>query len=528
MQKLKVAVLTDFALVPRFGLDALNAIEDCDKIALFSCTNTKLKRRPGKHLAYYLLNLISIRNPLTRVVSVRDCNKTIIKEMTFESRYRGMWQELPDEVIGALDAGGFDVIVKLGMSLLTVPPADRLRTPILSYHHGDPDEYRGRPAGFWELLHGRQAMGQIVQVLSNELDAGKVVAHAETKLYPHSYRRSLIEAYRRSPLLINQAIANALSGEALPKSSKGRNYRLPSNGKVLQFLLRMSGAFLKRAAYGAFFEKHWQVSHAPAGPILDLPPPSSWETLPIPRDYLFYADPFFSSEPPGILVEALNRKNALGEIVLVSDGEHRRVSPGGGHYSYPSTLRWMGEELIVPEVAQWSELKAYRQGPEGLSEAFPLRIEGSPRVVDPTLVEHEGRTYLFGNIETVGSNSLFLWSAESLDGLFTAHPMNPIRISPRGARMAGALVRDGTRLLRFGQSFLGDYGDGIFAFEVNELGPGRYRETPIGEIKFADRKGPHTLNHGGGRIVFDWYRERFSPLAGARRLLARLQRKSIA
>lgn len=531
MQKLKVAVLTDFALVPRFGLEAVNALEGCEEIAVFACTNTKPRRRPWKHLGCYLLNLISIRNPMTQMVSLTDCNKRIVHQTAFESRYRGMWQELPDELIDELGASDFDVIMKFGMGLLTVPPKDRLRAPILSYQHGDQDTYRGRPAGFWEMLHGRQTMDQTVQVLSNELYGGKVVAFAETKLQPHSYRRSLIEAYRHSPLLINRAIANALAGEVLHKTSKGRNHRLPSNGQVLKFVAGMATAFLRHAAYGAMFEKRWQVSHAPAKPASALlasafPEAATWQTLPIPSNYLFYADPFFIRDPPGILVEALSRKNAIGEIVLVAGDQHRRVSPNGGHFSYPARFRAGSEELVIPEIAQWSELRAYRMSPSGMTEVFPIRVEGSPRVADPTLLEHGGRIYLFGNAGTVGSNSLLLWSADDIAGMFVPHPKSPVRISPRGARMAGALVRDGERLIRFGQSFLGDYGNGIFAFEVMALSERDYSETPIGEIRLPDRKGPHTLNFDNGRMVFDWYRDCFSPLAGVRRFQARLKRKT--
>jgi hypothetical protein len=89
--------------------------------------------------------------------------------------------------------------------------------------------------------------------------------------------------------------------------------------------------------------------------------------------------------------------------------------------------------------------------------------------------------------------------------------------------MAGALIRTGDRLIRLGQSFLGDYGDGIFAFEVERLTAGEYRERPIGYLRFEDRKGPHTINFDGERVLFDWYESRFSALSGLRRLTARLR-----
>ena len=60
--------------------------------------------------------------------------------------------------------------------------------PILSYHHGDPSSYRGRPAGFYEIFNGEKTTGIIVQRLSNELDAGVILAFAESKIVNFSYK----------------------------------------------------------------------------------------------------------------------------------------------------------------------------------------------------------------------------------------------------------------------------------------------------------------------------------------------------
>ncbi|WP_418286667.1 hypothetical protein [Halorubrum sp. DTA46] len=53
---------------------------------------------------------------------------------------------------------------------------------VLSYHHGDPREYRGGPAGFWEYMHGADTAGTIVQTLTDELDAGIVQSYRDVDL----------------------------------------------------------------------------------------------------------------------------------------------------------------------------------------------------------------------------------------------------------------------------------------------------------------------------------------------------------
>ena len=531
---LKIGVIADGNTVPRFTLEALNALSGCESVTVFACTNTRVARKPFTHGAYYGLNLLTLRNRWTRAVPLAAGEKRIDRLVEFESGYEGAWQSLPDAVIDEIKEGGFDVVLKFGMGLLRVPPADRLPVPILSYHHGDPDHYRGRPAGYWEMVHGQPVMGQIVQVLSNRLDAGKVVAFAETRILPYSYRQTLMQAYRHSSLLIDEAVRNAISATYLPKPCTGRNYRLPSNVAVAGFVLKMVWRGLKRAVYGATQEKKWKVSVARCAPDAlaglveggGFPAPEQWRTLPTGKRYTYYADPFFSAQPPGILVEALERRTGIGELLLIEGESHRRISEGGNHYSYPSTIVVDGRQLILPEIALWSTTRLYEIAGERLREVAPLRVAGDPRIADPTLLEHDGRFYLFGSSVSIGSSILNLWTAESLDAVFELHPQSPLKISPRGGRMAGALLRLDGRLIRLGQSFERLYGDGIVAFEVEAMTPETYRERRIGEIRFGDRTGPHTLNIRDGELVFDWYRHELDPLVGARRLLGRIRKIS--
>lgn len=525
---LKIAVIADWGAVQRFARDALDAIEGTDEVTVFSCTNTGTRKRWLKHGLYYALNLLSVRNRFTRLVPVATGNKRIAREVAFASVYNGMWQVLPAAIIEELSAGGFDVVVKFGMGLLRVPPGDQLPVPILSYHHGDPDRYRGRPAGFWEIADRAPVMGQMVQVIGNRLDAGQVVAFAETKVFPWSWRATLMESFRHSPLIINTAIQNAISGSYLPVTCRGRNCRLPSNGTVAGFALRMAARFVSRLCYGAMFEKAWKVSTAPLAPgelpaLLKgaFPQPSDWQTLPVSRRHLFYADPFFSRH--GILVEALNGRSGLGEIVLVAGGDAQTVFAGREHMSYPATLELSGREYVVPETAQWSAPCAYVLKPQGLTAQFALCVENGERLIDPTLFAHDGFVYLFANIRLIGSNALFLWFSDRLEGFFRMHPASPVTITPRGGRMGGGLLTDRDRLIRFGQDLSGHYGDGLVAFDIERLTPDAYAERPVGIIRFTNCKGPHTLNFRPGEIVFDWYVHRFAPLAGWRRLLAGLR-----
>jgi hypothetical protein len=526
MGRLTIAVIADSGRVPRFGLDALDAVRDCDEVTVFSCIDTRAEKRRFRHAASAAL---TARNPWTKAVPVRQGRKRVADTVEFAAGQDGAWQTLPPDVVRRLSDGGFDVVLALGMGALRVPSPDLLPVPVLAFSLGDPDRRSGRPVGFRETANGDPVLTQTIEVLGQKPGGGRVVAVADTKVFPHSYRATLTEAYRHTPLLIDRAIENALSGAASPGPRGEVDDRLPSNGAVAGFALARAWHLLRRLAYGAVVEKRWEVSTAPApaDPVRalaegELPPtPGQWRTIRPGRGYVFYADPFMSDDPPGVLVEALKSSTGRGELLLVQDDTHSRISPPGGHFSYPATIRVDGQQVIVPETASWASPSAYVLRDGELEELHPLDVEGDARILDPTLLDHQGQTYLFGNLFSMGSNALCLWVADSISSPFRLHPMSPVLVSPRGARMAGGFLRSGGQLLRFGQDFCAGYGNGIFAFEVDELSPTTFREHPIGEIRFADRKGPHTLNFGNGQVVFDWYVDRFAPLAGVRRVLGR-------
>jgi hypothetical protein len=521
---LKIAVIVDRMELPRWAALALARLSPGVELTVYNCTNTPPTRKRLQHAVYYLLNLVTVRNPLTQPTPIGKV-PGVRGTVQFESEMEGAWQRLPEAILRRIAEQRPAAIIKLGMGLLRVPSSAELRVPILSYHHGDPQQFRGRPAGFYEVLQGQGAMGQIIQILSNKLDAGRVVAFAETKVHGHSYRATLMESYRHSPLLLPKALAAVVAGATLPHQPTGHNYRLPANGMALRFLLLLAGRTVRRLAYGLLFEKKWQVSTAPAParvstPMLfgAFPPKNHWATLPVPKGYNFLADPFFAPDGDGLLVEALNRKTRHGELLRISDGLTHKLAAAEFHQSYPATISVEGRHYLVPEMSEGSSQRLFRLEGGTARDAGPLRVFHNPRLLDPTLWAQQGRIYLFANDAAEGAGVLRLWSSLSLDAEFQPHPANPILISPCGARMAGNLMLVDGDLVRLGQDLRRGYGDGLVLHKVLDLTPESYGESVIGTLRFRNVRGPHTLQLRDGTFAFDWYSDRFSLFAGARRL----------
>ena len=155
-----------------------------------------------------------------------------------------------------------------------------------------------------------------------------------------------------------------------------------------------------------------------------------------------------------------------------------------------------------------------------LSTTAALRIAGAP-LIDPTFLRHPDAIYLFANRQDEGASILRLFHSHSLFAEFVEHPSSPIRVSARGSRMGGGIIRGPYGYTRLGQDFRVSYGDALLSFRIDELSTTVYRESELGRIAFRTVKGPHTLNFEGERCVFDWYVEQFSPYAGLRRLAAK-------
>jgi hypothetical protein len=527
-------LITDGLAVHEWQRRALETLPADDRITVLACTNTRLKRQLGRHFLYYALNMATVRNPLTRQVPFDDIEGRLTAIHSFESEWEGNWQRLPADIAKAMADSGADAVLKFGMGLMRVP--EGVSMPILSYHHGDPDHYRGRPAGFWEMANGSPLMGQMIQSITNKLDAGEVLAFAETRVIRHSWRATLMESFRHSPLLLNIAIDNALAGRSVPKARAGKNYRLPSNWTVIKHVLRTGWTLVKRLTYGVLAEKNWRVAVVPAeGNALALatsacpfPPIGRWDNAHTPSGYTFLADPFFAPDG-GLLVEALEANSGRGALLHIGPHGHSKLNAESGHHSYPCVVEEAGKPYCVPEIADWSPPMIYAIEGEGsdlrLGAPVALVMDNPAGITDPSFVRHDRKLWLFGNRKAEGSNILRLWSADSLFGQFTEHPQSPIRISPNGGRMAGSILMSDGKLYRLGQTFEVDYGDGIAVFEIETLDANHYSEKQVGELRFTGVKGPHSFNvsDDGKKIVFDWYSDRYTPMAGIRRLRSRLK-----
>ncbi|WP_435362190.1 formyltransferase family protein [Haloarchaeobius sp. DFWS5] len=156
----------------------------------------------------------------------------------------GFGQELPDEGVEALEPT--DVAVRFGFGILV---GDALTAPtygVLSYHHGNLEEYRGQPAGFWEFVHGEDTAGMTVQRISDELDAGEIYAYDEVRIDDAKtwgeVRRRL---YTESQRLLPEAVDSIIGGEEPRRPDElGDLYTLPQGKPVVTYATKTAKGLL--------------------------------------------------------------------------------------------------------------------------------------------------------------------------------------------------------------------------------------------------------------------------------------------
>lgn len=218
----------------------------------------------------------------------------------------------------------------------------------------------------------------------------------------------------------------------------------------------------------------------------------------------FVADPFLVSRGGSwfMFFEVLDDITGRGAIGYASS-RHGRAWQYGRialaepfHLSYPYVFTLGNEVYMVPESIGARSVRLYR------AIAFPSRwkLERtllSEPLLDPSIVFFENRWWLFG---APTNDSLCAFSAERLEGPWTAHPRNPIvRESPHGARPGGRLFVLGGHVYRIAQDDAPNYGLRVFAFEITTLTPTAYAEGPGHALVEPDGaawtvKGMHTVD----------------------------------
>ena len=526
--KIRAAILLDNNRLTKWQMSALTrANEKLDIELILNCNNTKSKIYFFKNFLYYIINFFSLRNSFSKVEKYTNKN---IPVLNFFSEYNENWQKIPDEIYAKLYNKNIRLVIKFGMGLLRIEKKFN-DIKFLSFHHGNPSKFRGRPAGFYEILNNEDTVGIIVQELNNVLDGGKVLAFAETKTIKFSYKRTAINFYSVSEYLLIKAIENYSLGNQIKIDKNGNNYKLPSNFTVIRFILKLIVNGFKKIIYGLFYEKKWKIALVPKLKKFrgrNIISSKDLVQIPIKSNYVFYADPYFSSNFDSIRCEALSDRKGLGDIleINIKNLRKQKVILSDLHYSHPFSFKYKNKEYLLPEVAHHSS-QYFLSVNEKENKKYYIRGLENKRILDSILIEHNNLWFIFFSESSTVNNLLNIWISKSIYDEFKPHPKSPVLISPRYSRMGGKILKIDDQLLRLAQNNSREYGESITILEITELSSKEYKERQIGTINMDGFKGPHCLNLNTktNQIVLDYYKDEFSIFSSIRRIKSKISQK---
>jgi hypothetical protein len=451
---------------------------------------------------------------------------------------RGRFEHRFDaEAIERIRAADLDVVLRFGFDIIRGEILATARYGVWSLHHGDNRRYRGGPSFFWEMYERDPVSGTALQILTDELDGGRVIYRSWSATDGVSLRRGRNGPYWKSAHFMVRRLRHLHDRgwefiEGLPSYREQTEYdrgiyTTPRNHVVVRFVARVGWGVLKRRLRRLVLREEWFVafryrrSRKPDLTRLETDPSAQYHVIEPPKDH-YYADPFVVERDGRgyIFFEDYSYDTGKGVIAYVCvDGPKVMSRPATVldcpyHLSFPFVFEWGGEVYMVPESSEARRIELYR------ATRFPDQWElervlmADTNAVDSAILHRDGRFWLFTNIAVDGAptvDELFVFWSDSLDGDWTPHPLNPVVSDVRRARAAGRIFELDGRLVRPSQDCSVRYGGAVVFNELRMVDDEDWEGRPflrVGPTWHAGSLASHTYNFTRSYDVVDGLLER--------------------
>jgi hypothetical protein len=455
---------------------------------------------------------------------------------------RGKYSEIfSDADVDAIRHLELDFILRFAFGIVRGRVLDAARFGIWSFHHDDEERVRGGPPCFWEIYDHDPVTGVMLQRLTDRLDAGVVLHKGHVRTVASSYAKNTDASHFAGASFPAKICKDIMAGvvdhvAAEPASSDAPIRRNPTNAQMLRFLADLGRSYAVGQLRSSLSRDHWNIGvvDAPIARFVDAAYQPRIDWLPQPEGTQRYvADPFGIEAHESILAEAFDERSQLGVIRPIDRSGHgaagESVIPAAVHASYPFLLTHESQVYCVPELARSRSVRLFR------ARRYPSEWEdlgvlvADVAAVDPSIVFHEGRWWMFFTDRDIDSNAvLHIWHAPELLGPWEPHASNPVKTDVRSSRPAGTPFLHEGRLFRPAQDCSRTYGGAIALNEVELLSATRFRERVVRVIEAEPGSpypaGCHTLSAVGQRTLIDGKRRTFSARSAAAALLAKARR----
>lgn len=434
---------------------------------------------------------------------------------------KGAGEHFTAEDLAAIGALRPDVLLRFGFNILHGEVLTLPRHGVWSYHHGDEEHYRGGPPGFWEILDGEPVIGAILQRLTERLDAGLVLRKGWFNVVDHSLQTTVDRVLMHSAGWAAQVCRQLAGGDAhaadgSPSHTKAPVLKYPRNGAFLSFLRKQFNNKARFHRNELKMHEEWNVGilYQPIQALLQEKPSVNVRWIPSPSRGQYRADPFgyLANGQLNLLYEKYDYADGRGIISRVRPKRDnvlkrsRTMLDEGGHLSYPYIIERGGTVYVVPEQASTGRVDLYRVDARNESLERVATLLEEP-LFDPTVIEHEGRWWMFGTKAPLSNVELFLYHSDRFEGPYRPHALNPVKVDVRSSRPAGTPFTHEGALYRPAQDSSRTYGGRVAINRIITLTPEVFVEETVRYIGplhgTAWSKGLHTISAVGDITLLD-------------------------
>jgi len=429
----------------------------------------------------------------------------------------------PDDAITQIRSFDLDVALCFGFRILKGESLNIARHGVWSFHHGDNLVNRGGPAGFWEVMDGTPVTGSVLQVLTEDLDNGRVIYRSWSPTSDRfSVKANRNNLYWKSASFVMRKLKELAAGSSvlLPEDPLYRPYskrlfKQPTNAEMFSRLSRLSGSYAAAKVRAMLNREQWTLAYRFRSHPCDsnntlyrfknlIPPKDGFWADPcavtVDNRYYVFIEEYLNETTKGhISVLELDKKGIAGGPTKVLERDY--------HLSYPCVFEWDDNYYMIPETAAQRTIELYR------STSFPFEWElekvlmNNVRATDATLANVNGKWWMFVSIaENCIPDELYLFHADTPLGPWTPHKANPVKSDVRGSRPAGKLFQWNGDIYRPAQDSSGRYGYAISVNRIVQLDEDVFREEEVSKIlpDWNNRLlGTHTLSIAGDLTVVD-------------------------
>jgi folate-dependent phosphoribosylglycinamide formyltransferase PurN len=452
-----------------------------------------------------------------------DTNKiTIIPKQT---KYSDLIKEEDIKKIKEFD---LDVIVRLGFRILRGGILKAAKCGVWSFHHGDNDINRGGPAGFWEVFEKHPVTGSILQIITEELDEGKILTKSYSTTDPTLVKRNCNNYYMKTLSFLPrklkelQELGQERFLENVEKENKNlrfysnRLYTKPTNIEFLRLWYSNFGKFIKRNVQNTYNFEQW-------GLLFDIKndvSKSMWRYKKIlpPKDR-FWADPHIITKDDNyfVFIEEYIYKKSKGHISLIKidkKGNYKylgKILEKKYHLSYPFVFEFENNYYMIPETEANKSIELYKCTDFPMKWEYYGKIMDDVSAVDTTIFNYNNKWWMFTGIKenngASNSDELFLFYSDNpLSDRWIPHGKNPIVSDVRQARPAGKIFSINSKIYRPSQNGSNYYGYGISINQIEKINEKEYEEKSITTILPNWDKnitGVHTFQYDEGLSIID-------------------------